>query len=1268
MAQAYRALRPPDGSAQTLSRLLTSEAWRDRLREQLAERPCVPVFAEGARTIRFVRPGEALALPWLYEEAFGDSPERRPDLLFGGPVVAHAVCGEEALELFRWLGWLEPMGVREISEAWRGGLEAWWEALELDAEGRKEALLDVWRGVGAWWSKFQALPQRLQKVACVRTASGQWHDVTYMQYTDAAHPREEEPGYNGAWSLLVPKLPTPARSLPEGWRQELREANSLSPYNGAWRWFQENATRITLKQVVREAFEEKLDAQVLNWRSFVDLGQWLDSRDRLELMTHVVVHPYPRGKHRLCRVQEALVAEPYCVDAEGSLRRVMRGAEEVITGAYAAGGSAQAWRRKLEELKAQGPPRLQTHVLQLNDLDALRIVISDRRWRPRRRKTRGAYEITWKTLTPALPTPTAPEAQRRRLWEWLEPLVDELAQRDARRFEIDYFHRTDRHEHVPNRMWITPLEQLAWVPTQDSDALKRPAEVLLEYDEARPEAPVAKLPKVFTKLKGVLNFGAEVPAAPVVQRLVRLGPSASSAELVELLREVRALPDVMEAERDQLEAFFAGPHLPVPKREDRVSVDRLVRRALGGGRGLLRDWLVRLDRLDEGLAEERERPEWGLRVADMATGQQALACLRELWRRARVGEDPPTSEDRRVMPVAMGYVLEDITGRSAKGEPPDLRLAEALRGALGEVMVYTNLRDWRPRDEVMWLDRGSGVAALAHTLERPLANLDDLGRNSAEQDDAARRLGLKKLSDEVELCFDCDARLDSAKWQERYARLCALLCLRGKLSDTPLTRQLEQVERLEAPALTHVRGLRVWLAFHDDGTEREVQRDALLNEDTLYVSGEPIRFAGHAAEALCNRYEVPHTQTGQAMNLLLGLQDADLYRDREDEFIRASLNVVLSEDRRRLEAWLERLLTAPRSPEEAQADPTPPRPPTPSPRTPGTGATPPTDPDSPPPRRPPGAPPIEGGRGTTPPATPNPRPGRGAEDGPGGRRPGGAPGERPTTSGRPRRRPRTTTSGQAPNMFRVLVRPEGERDAQDPPRPPKDDRRAREIVKRYEERDGREVTVMASGQAGYDVESADRATGITRRIEIKGLAQSWEGEATVTMTNAQFRLARANDDPKVEYWLYVVSHRDSAVPRVQAIRNPAKRANRFYLQAMDWREVVSESADLTHRDDAHTEEDVWGDAEACLPERLELIHALRGAGCPMPAEYGKELKENGAVSGTKEALLMWERPDGRRVMVLDEAVDWDDGEALILRISEATRPDEIAQWVRGHIR
>ena len=37
-------------------------------------------------------------------------------------------------------------------------------------------------------------------------------------------------------------------------------------------------------------------------------------------------------------------------------------------------------------------------------------------------------------------------------------------------------------------------------------------------------------------------------------------------------------------------------------------------------------------------------------------------------------------------------------------------------------------------------------------------------------------------------------------------------------------------------------------------------------------------------------------------------------------------------------------------------------------------------------------------------------------------------------------------------------------------------------------------------------------------------------------------------------------------------------------------------------------------------------------------------------------------------MVLDEAVDWDDGEALILRISEATRPDEIAQWVRGHIR
>jgi hypothetical protein len=86
-------------------------------------------------------------------------------------------------------------------------------------------------------------------------------------------------------------------------------------------------------------------------------------------------------------------------------------------------------------------------------------------------------------------------------------------------------------------------------------------------------------------------------------------------------------------------------------------------------------------------------------------------------------------------------------------------------------------------------------------------------------------------------------------------------------------------------------------------------------------------------------------------------------------------------------------------------------------------------------------------------------------------------------------------------------------------------------------------------QRGYDVISGD-AQGGTRYIEVKGLRAAWQGDATVTMTGAQFDDARTKDG---DWWLYVVENLGTDHPNVIPIPNPARGARRFYLSAQHWR-------------------------------------------------------------------------------------------------------------------
>lgn len=96
---------------------------------------------------------------------------------------------------------------------------------------------------------------------------------------------------------------------------------------------------------------------------------------------------------------------------------------------------------------------------------------------------------------------------------------------------------------------------------------------------------------------------------------------------------------------------------------------------------------------------------------------------------------------------------------------------------------------------------------------------------------------------------------------------------------------------------------------------------------------------------------------------------------------------------------------------------------------------------------------------------------------------------------------------------------------------------------------------------GYDVTSNDLRTGITRRIEIKGICD-WDAWA-VSVTLAQFRHGFREPDPSVEYWLYVVDAVNSERPHVFAIRNAVQRIERFYFRADFWRERADEHGEVS---------------------------------------------------------------------------------------------------------
>ena len=146
------------------------------------------------------------------------------------------------------------------------------------------------------------------------------------------------------------------------------------------------------------------------------------------------------------------------------------------------------------------------------------------------------------------------------------------------------------------------------------------------------------------------------------------------------------------------------------------------------------------------------------------------------------------------------------------------------------------------------------------------------------------------------------------------------------------------------------------------------------------------------------------------------------------------------------------------------------------------------------------------------------------------------------------------TRGERParNWYRVLARPGEGPESQGRGDPPPEDDTAREWAIEHERRRGRPALAAAPNQKGYDIRSEDPLRGVIRLIEVKGLQQRWTGDATVTLTGAQFDASRGPAPPGCEYWLYVVDGLGTESPRVHPLLRPTAKVDRVYLQAEDW--------------------------------------------------------------------------------------------------------------------
>jgi hypothetical protein len=147
----------------------------------------------------------------------------------------------------------------------------------------------------------------------------------------------------------------------------------------------------------------------------------------------------------------------------------------------------------------------------------------------------------------------------------------------------------------------------------------------------------------------------------------------------------------------------------------------------------------------------------------------------------------------------------------------------------------------------------------------------------------------------------------------------------------------------------------------------------------------------------------------------------------------------------------------------------------------------------------------------------------------------------------------------------------------------------------WESKRGFDPRVQPHNNPGFDIISKPKDGGVTRYIEVKGLADSWT-ERGVKLSRTQMQFAREKGD---DFWLYVVEHAlDPKKRNVHAIRNPFDKSDEFWFD-QGWIDIAEEKSGdqrMLLEVGRHIEVKNWGKGEILKVDR-------RGVGIQLTIKF-----------------------------------------------------------------
>lgn len=679
--------------------------------------------------------------------------------------------------------------------------------------------------------------------------------------------------------------------------------------------------------------------------------------------------------------------------------------------------------------------------------------------------------------------------------------------------------------------WVKLLKEAKWVWDQQGTGPYAPGELLSTFDEARPQAPVARLP---ANLVGVLEqcgvvFGADIPDVPDLERLKREGPRASAGRLSELIEAARASTEGDQAnQRTLVEILEKTPLFPVPGHvhlidsSTRIPADRLVTSASAGDLG---GWLLPTGVLSANSAEQVLASQIGglCEIPKKPTPTQALSFLLWVWRTG-----PDADSVRRVLPRAYALLAEGIE----QGSLPKASLGEIHTQA----RVFTRGRHWIQVSEgKVYLDDlgDERLGGLLASRQIEVATSGHLGETPEGQRHAASLLGVPLLSSRFgfEPHIESESPADTS-WRTGFLHIQEYLLERATREDdedsvavVPRLNSIIRCGRLRLVAVENGQPLAEWEAM------------ATCIDGRVVVAGEPVDFMAELCTRLLEAYDLGARRNlhslGPQVTQLLGLLDnpqklnMQLIALRNKHGLQTMMSVVGGVSG---PSSAEFNVIAGRSPEEV----------------PEKGA--------------------DAGTGVAGPPSAGSAPDTNDEA------PVSVDHSHPTYT-EERSAARIMSLIRSLLAAGVVPSPEdqgsGRQSDEEPERFGSDETFRSEVLS-FELRHGRFPLSKPDTQPGFDIDSFTHAEGdpnrkLVRRIEVKGKNTQWDGAEIVELSPRQFvdaREKRFEDGPSLaedfDYWLYVVEPDDAGGYRVLPLRNPQLLVAKFQFRGEVWRTFAEE--------------------------------------------------------------------------------------------------------------